>query len=114
MAEQELDLDAVREELREKAKELAGKAATFAREQPHVAVGLAFGVGWILGNGLSPRLVMGAARMGWKALLGGALAGLGEEAEPVLHGVTPRPGGARHATGEGGAPGSRSGAPPRE
>lgn len=77
MKEQTLDIEALREEFGDRAKEFADKATAFAKEQPHLAVGLALGVGWILGNGLSPRIVGAAARLGWKAALGGALAGSG-------------------------------------
>jgi hypothetical protein len=76
MAEQ-LDIEAVKSEISEKANEVIGTAVEFARERPHVAVGIAFGVGWILGNGLPPRLILGAARLGWKAMLGGAVASSG-------------------------------------
>jgi hypothetical protein len=74
---QEMDLDAMRTELTERAHEAMTKAADFAREKPHMAVGIALGVGWVLGNGLPPRLVMTAARLGWKAMLGSAIAGSG-------------------------------------
>jgi len=71
------DLQTLQGELGDRAKELLGQAADFAREKPHMAVGVAFGLGWVLGNGLPPRVVMGAARMGWRSMLGGALAGGG-------------------------------------
>jgi hypothetical protein len=57
----------------EKAQAIAEQAIEFAREKPHVAVGIAFGVGWVLGNGLHPRVVLSAARLGWRAVIGGAL-----------------------------------------
>lgn len=72
-----MDLDAIKGQISERANEVLGQAVDFAREKPHVAVGIAFGVGWVLGNGLPPRVIMGVARLGWKAALGGALAGSG-------------------------------------
>ena len=79
MAEQtqQLDIEKIREEITEKGQEMIERAVDFAREKPHIAVGAALGIGWILGNGLPPRLIMAAARLGWKAALGGALAGSG-------------------------------------
>lgn len=74
---QPVDLEAIQNEVKEKGRELLDKAAAFAREQPHIAVAAAFGIGWILGNGLSPRIVSAGARLGMRALLGGALAGTG-------------------------------------
>lgn len=71
--DQGLDLEQIKRDVTEQARALTDKASEFAREQPHAAVGIALGVGWILGNGLPPRLVMAAARMGWKAMLGGAI-----------------------------------------
>lgn len=77
MAEQQLDLEALKADISEKAGEAVGRACEFARERPHLAVGIAFGVGWVLGNGLPPRLLLGVARLGWKAALGGMLASSG-------------------------------------
>ena len=76
MAEQ-LDLEQIRGDLAERAQQAADEAVKFAQARPHLAVGLALGVGWILGNGLPPRVVMAAARLGWKAMLGSALASSG-------------------------------------
>lgn len=70
-----LDLDQVRKDITEKANMALGQAVEFAREQPHVAVGAALAIGWVLGNGLPPRLLTSAARMGWRAMIGGAIAG---------------------------------------
>ena len=72
-----LDLEKLQDEVKEKGEELVGKAVAFAREQPHLAVAAALGLGWILGNGLSPKIVTAGARIGMKTLLGGALAGTG-------------------------------------
>jgi hypothetical protein len=77
MAQQGIDIEEVRSEIAEKAEQIVGQAVEFAREKPHLAVGAAFGIGWILGNGLPPRVLMMAARLGWKAMLGGALASSG-------------------------------------
>jgi len=74
MATQQLDLEAMKRDISEKADEALAQVADFARERPHVAVGLALGLGWVLGNGLPPRIILGAARAGWKAALGGMLA----------------------------------------
>lgn len=106
MAEQ-LDIEAVREEISEKANELIGQAVEFAREKPHLAVGAAFGIGWILGNGLPPRVIMSAARLGWKAMLGGAIATSGLAEMFGQHAPTPPATGRTHAPrrsgGEGGS-----------
>lgn len=72
-----MDIEQIKSDIAEKANELIGQAVEFAKEKPHVAVGAAFAIGWVLGNGLPPRVIMGAARVGWKAMLGGALAGTG-------------------------------------
>jgi hypothetical protein len=74
---QGLDLEKLQDEVKEKGEELLGRAVEFAREQPHLAVAAAFGIGWILGNGLSPKIVTAGARLGMKTLMGGALAGTG-------------------------------------
>jgi len=74
---QGLDLEKLQDDMKEKGEELIGRATQFAREQPHLAVAAAFGIGWILGNGLSPKIVTAGARLGMKTLLGGALAGTG-------------------------------------
>jgi hypothetical protein len=74
---QSIDVESIQNEVAEKGRELLEKAAVFAREQPHLAVAAAFGIGWILGNGLSPRIVTAGARLGMRTLLGGALAGSG-------------------------------------
>lgn len=75
MAEQQqLDIEAIKNEVTERAQQVLGQAVEFARERPHAAVGVAFGIGWVLGNGIPPRLILAAARLGWKAMLGTALA----------------------------------------
>ena len=39
-----------------KAGKVADDVARFARERPHAALGIALGVGWILANGVPPRV----------------------------------------------------------
>lgn len=69
-----MDLEALKSDIAQKAEQAASHAIDFARERPHAAVAMALGLGWVLGNGLPPRLIMGAARLGIKAALGGLLA----------------------------------------
>jgi hypothetical protein len=45
------------------AKQILGTAASFAREHPHAAIAGAFGIGFLLGGGLSPRLLGGVAML---------------------------------------------------
>jgi hypothetical protein len=42
-------------------RELVHAAADFARESPHAAVGAALAVGFVLGGGLTPRLLASLA-----------------------------------------------------
>jgi hypothetical protein len=42
-------------------KELVAAAAEFARENPHTAVAAAFGIGFLLGGGLTPRILASIA-----------------------------------------------------
>jgi len=72
--QESLNADEMRSELAERGEEILNRALEFARERPQAAIGIAFGVGWVLGNGVPPRLIMTAARMGFRAILGGALA----------------------------------------
>jgi hypothetical protein len=73
----DLDRGKSKSEAVDRVQEALAKATEFAKERPHLAVGVAFGVGWLLGNGLHPRVVMGAARLGWRTWVGSALAGGG-------------------------------------
>lgn len=113
--QERMQLESIEDQIGQKIRELANEAVQFAREQPHLAVGLAFGLGWVLGNGLSPRLLVAGARLGWKAALGGALAGgglmsilSGTHASTMHVAGTPQPG-ARRATPEDGATHGRTG-----
>jgi hypothetical protein len=109
----QVDLESIQDDLKEKGRELLDKAAAFAREQPHLAVAAAFGIGWILGNGLSPRIVSAGAKLGMRALLGGALAGTGLVGvlggEEGLGGSSPR-----SSEGEGDVRGTRGDGPSRD
>jgi hypothetical protein len=117
MADHGASIEEIQGEFRAKVDEALGKAVAFARARPHVAVGEAFGVGWVLGNGLHPRMVAGAARLGWKAMLGGALASSGLMGALGAEGEAPTPprarAGARPAVPEGG-PRPRSGSAVKE
>lgn len=104
MADKAMDMEALREDLASKANEALAHVIEFAREKPHAAVGIALGVGWVLGNGLPPRVIMGAARLGWKAMLGGALAGSG------LTGILGGEDASSGATGRGATGGRRASA----
>jgi len=112
MADLRAEIEQLKEDLGERANDILDKAATFARSRPHLAVGAALGVGWVLGNGLHPRLAMGATRMVYKALVGSAFAGgglmqtLGVEQEDAREDAraasrAAAPSGARRAAPEG-------------
>lgn len=124
MSEQ-LDIEQVKRDVATRANEIIGQAVEFAREKPHAAVGIAFGIGWVLGNGLPPRVIGTVARIGWRALLGGAVAsgglasmlggimGQGEDAgteggsRQAVRSGAPRSSGTR--SGEGSSSGGTSG-----
>jgi len=119
MADVRADVEQLKGDLTETAGEVLEKVVTFTRERPHIAVGIALGAGWILGNGLHPRLAMGATRLAYKALLGGALAdggllralGIEEEEEEEVASSGPQVStGARRAPSEGKASSRRGSA----
>jgi dienelactone hydrolase len=56
-------------------RELAQAAAEFARENPHTAVAGAFAVGFLLGGGLTPRLLASIALFAGRKYLAEAARG---------------------------------------
>lgn len=53
----ELDLDEVQAKATEGLREARGVVESFARENPRLAVGIALGAGFVLGGGLTPRIL---------------------------------------------------------
>jgi hypothetical protein len=45
-------------------------ASAYARENPHAALGIAAGIGFLLGGGLTPKLLGGAAMIAGRSYLG--------------------------------------------
>jgi len=79
-----------RRDLERIAHTVADRAVEFAKEQPHVAVAAAFGIGWILANGISPRMLLVAARMGWGVV--SPQKSISQQAIATLLGGVKRPG----------------------
>jgi len=109
MADLRSDVEQLRNDLSGTTNEILERVTEFTRARPHVAVGVALGIGWILGNGLHPRIAMSATRLAYKTLIGGALVGggflqaLGAEQQQDEGKRTSRasaPSGARRATSE--------------
>lgn len=53
------DLGEVQQKAMEGLKEARGTVEEFARENPRTAVAIALGVGFVLGGGLTPRILFG-------------------------------------------------------
>lgn len=53
------DLGQMQEKALGSIREYRGTIEEFARENPRVAIGIAVGVGFVLGGGLTPRLLFG-------------------------------------------------------
>jgi len=111
MGDVRADVEQLKNDLTDGAGDALEKVVTFTRERPHIAVGIALSAGWILGNGLHPRLALGATQLAYKALLGGVLAQSGllrtlgieeeeEDREEAPAGPQASPG-ARRASPEG-------------
>ncbi|MEO7091721.1 MAG: hypothetical protein ABI175_00635, partial [Polyangiales bacterium] len=54
-----LDLEEMQTKALEGLQEVRGSVEEFARANPRTAVGIALGVGFVLGGGLTPRLLFG-------------------------------------------------------
>ena len=54
-----VDLEEMQTKALEGLQEVRGTVEEFARENPRAAVGIALGVGFVLGGGLTPRLLFG-------------------------------------------------------
>jgi hypothetical protein len=57
--EESVDLEEMQTKALEGLKEVRGTVEEFAKTNPRTAVGIALGVGFILGGGLTPRLLFG-------------------------------------------------------
>jgi hypothetical protein len=53
------DLGEMQDKAMTSIREARGTVEEFARENPRVAIGIAVGVGFILGGGLTPRILFG-------------------------------------------------------
>lgn len=53
------DMTEMQDKAMEGLKEARGTIESFARENPRVAIGVAVGIGFVLGGGLTPRLLFG-------------------------------------------------------
>jgi hypothetical protein len=63
----------LREELSQRTQEIRDKMHNFVDERPLAAVGVAFGVGYLLSGALFSRATMKVAGMGGRFFLGNAL-----------------------------------------
>ena len=81
-AEGEGDVEQMQDRALDRLKEARGTIETFARENPRTAVAIALGVGFVLGGGLTPRLLVGlgaiAARRFAREVAREQLAGIGK------------------------------------
>ena len=55
----EVDLEGIQDRAVEGLKQARGSVESFARENPRTAVAIALGVGFVLGGGLTPRVLLG-------------------------------------------------------
>jgi hypothetical protein len=90
-----VDLEGMQTKALEGLQEVRGTVEEFARNNPRTAVGIALGVGFVLGGGLTPRLLFGIgafaarryARDFARAQIGnvtkGVLGGLGTDDGPT-------------------------------
>lgn len=69
------DVEAAEEGAAFDPRELLGAATEFARENPHAAVAGAFAVGFLLGGGLTPRLLASVALFAGRRYLAEAARG---------------------------------------
>jgi hypothetical protein len=120
------NFEEIRDQLTERTQELRETIGNFVEEQPLAAVGIAFGVGYLLSGALFSRTTFRAASLGGKFVLGGllkqlvggigpgilaaAMAGRGggeEEGRSQQSQSKPRQGGGRGGNGNGGASGTK-------
>ena len=55
----EVDVDELQDRAVEGLKQARGNIESFARENPRTAVAIALGIGFVLGGGLTPRILFG-------------------------------------------------------
>jgi hypothetical protein len=55
----EVDVDELQDRAVEGFKQARGTIESFARENPRTAVAIALGIGFVLGGGLTPRVLFG-------------------------------------------------------
>ena len=67
------NFEELRAQLGERTQELRDTISSFVEEQPLAAVGIAFGVGYLLSGALFSRTTFKAASVGGKFVLGGFL-----------------------------------------
>jgi hypothetical protein len=117
------NFEEIRDQLTERTQELRETIGNFVEEQPLAAVGIAFGVGYLLSGALFSRTTFRAASFGGKFVLGGllkqlvggigpgilaaAMAGRGGEEEGRSQQSRPRQGGGRGGNGNGGGTGTK-------
>jgi hypothetical protein len=120
------NFEEIRDQLTERTQELRETIGNFVEEQPLAAVGIAFGVGYLLSGALFSRTTFRAASLGGKFVLGGllkqlvggigpgilaaAMAGRGggeEEGRSQQSQAKPRQGGGRGGNGNGGGSGTK-------
>lgn len=97
----DVDLESMESRALEGAREARGAIEAFARDNPRTAVAIALGVGFVLGGGLTPRVLFGLGALAARRYAGeyaksqlGAMTrsalGIQEEAEGNGHRATPR------------------------
>jgi hypothetical protein len=67
------NLNELREELGERTQEIRDTVSNYVEANPHAAVGIAFGVGYLLSGALFSRTTLKAATIGGRFALGGLL-----------------------------------------
>lgn len=91
--------DEIRQELSERAQELRTSVDTYVQAKPLQAVGIAFGVGYLLSGALVSRTTARLAQVGLRFAFGGALkqaiATVGPEL--LMQAIQPRRGGGEAA-----------------
>ncbi len=97
-------MDRMQEEVTKRVEGMAEDERKFAQEKPHAAVAMALGLGWILANGVPPRVarmvLVSAARAVFKsAVAGGGMVALAEKLGGAMedHGTARSAKGARAA-----------------
>lgn len=58
-SEDRVDVDEMQSKAMEGINELRGTVEAYAKEHPRIAVGVAVGIGFVLGGGITPRILFG-------------------------------------------------------